>query len=297
MTTSTNPFPPHLEHLLRENEPLSPWTWLKIGGPARYFAEPTSEAELVGLVLACCDNEIPVRMIGSGSNLLIREAGFDGLVLNMQAPAFAQVSIQGNRIRCGGGAKLSHLITQCVGAGLAGLEHLVGIPGTVGGALHSNSGTLNGDIGQRVRSARLLLRDGSIATFEGSRLHFSTRASSLDGLAILDCELELEDVDPKVLTTRMQTLWIIKRTGQPSSDVRCAIAFVDPISASAADLIEQVGLRSASEGPVQMSASYPNFLIAGQGATSQQVLALTDRIRNEVYLRTGVQLQLHLKIW
>ncbi len=257
------PFPEQLQHFIRENEPLGQFTWLKIGGPAKYFAEPTSEAELVSFVKACHQHTIPLRVLGGGSNLLIREAGFDGAVVSIGAAAFSTMSVDGTRVKCGGGAKLSNLVTHSVAAGLSGLEHLIGIPGSVGGALHGNSGTLNGDIGQRVHSARLLRADGSIEVYEGSRLHFSTRKSSLDELVILDCEFDLERADRKSLTNQMQTLWIVKRAEQPSGQYAAAMAFVDPLTTSAADLIEQVGMRGAVEGAVQLSSTYANFLIAG----------------------------------
>jgi UDP-N-acetylmuramate dehydrogenase len=297
MPASTAPFSQGLQHIVRENEPLGPLTWLKIGGPARYFAEPTTESELIQLVQACHTNNIPLRVLGGGSNLLIREAGFDGAVLSIASAAFSSIEIKGNRIRCGSGAKLSHLVTRSVGAGLSGLEHLVGIPGTVGGALHGNSGTLDGDIGQRVISARLLRNDGTLIELAGEKLHFSTRKSSLDELVILDCLFELEPTDAAALTTRMQTQWIVKKAGQPSSSFAAAIPFVDPVTASAAELIEQSGMRGAQEGHVQLSLTFENFLIAAPGATSEQVLALIERVRSAVYKQTGVQLQLHLKIW
>lgn len=272
-------------------------TWLKIGGPARYFAEPTSENELVQLVQACHANSIPLRVLGGGSNLLIREAGFDGVVLSISSAAFSTIQTIGQSIRCGTGAKLSHLITHSVGAGLGGLEHLVGIPGTVGGALHGNSGTLNGDIGQRVHSARLLRSDGTFTELAGDKLHFSTRKSSLDELVILDCLFDLDPLDSKTLTNRMQTLWIIKRAGQPTNSLAAAIPFVDPLTTSASELIEESGMRGAVEGAVQLSLTFPNFIVAGPGANSDQVLALIERVRSAVYKQTGVQLQLHLKIW
>ncbi len=297
MPTSIDLFPQNLQHIVRTNEPLGPMTWLGIGGAAKYFAEPTSESELTSFVKFCFDHKIPLRIIGGGSNLLIRESGFDGAVVSIGAPAFSKIELQGTRVRCGGGAKLSHLITHTVGAGLAGLEHLVGIPGSVGGALHGNSGTLNGDIGQRVHSARLLKHDGEIETYDGARLHFSTKKSSLDQLVILDCDFELERSDPAMLTNRMQSLWIVKRANQPSRTYAGAMAFVDPLTTSAAELIDQVGLRGSAEGSVQLSPTYANYLIAGPGATSDQVLALVERVRNAVFRQTGVQLQLHLKVW
>ncbi|MDZ4848126.1 MAG: FAD-binding protein [Pirellulaceae bacterium] len=297
MPASIGPFSQGLQHIVRENEPLGPLTWLKIGGPARFYAEPTSESELVQFVQACHANNIPVRVLGGGSNLLIRESGFEGAVLSIAAAAFSMIQVRANRIQCGSGAKLSHLITHSVGAGLSGLEHLVGIPGSVGGALHGNCSTLSGDIGQRLVSARSLRSDGTFSVLKGDNLHFSTHTSSLDELLILDAEFELEPTDAKSLTTRMQTQWIIKRASQPNSSIAAAIPFVDPITSSAAKLIEQSGMRGAIEGAVQLSTFFPNFLVAGPSATSEQVLALVERVQSAVFKQTGVQLQLHLKIW
>jgi UDP-N-acetylmuramate dehydrogenase len=293
----THPFPKNLHHLVRENEPLAPWTWLKIGGSARFFAEPTNETELIQLVTAGHAQGLPMRVLGGGSNLLVRESGFGGVVISINAAAFASIAVEGVKVRCGGGAKLSHLITRSVGAGLAGLEHLIGIPGTVGGALHGNSGTLSGDIGQRVVSARLLRSDGRVEVRHGSNLHFSTRKSSLDELVILDCEFELEPVDAATLTSRMQSVWILKRASQPTGTQAMGIAFVDPVTCSAEELIERAGMKGAVEGAVQLSSAFPNFIIAGPGATSDQVLALVDRVRSSVERQTGVELQLHLQIW
>jgi len=285
------------EHIIRANEPLGPMTWLKIGGPARFFAEPTTELELVQLIKHCHQFQMPVRLLGGGSNLLVREAGFDGMVIAMSSAVFSNISVEGSRIRCGCGAKLSHLITHAVGAGLGGLEHLVGIPGTVGGALHANASTLNGDIGQRVLRAKLLSSSGELIERSGEKLHFATGKSSLDELVILDCEFQLEPAEIKTLTNRMQTLWIVKRANQPIPSIACAIPFIDPVTSSASDLIEQAGLKGSSEGAVQLSAKYPNYLIANGGATSEQVLTLIDRTIAAVYKLTGVQLQLHLRIW
>ena len=107
MPSSIGPFPQGLQHVVRENEPLGSLTWLKIGGPARYFAEPTSESELIQIVQTCHANNIPVRILGGGSNLLVRESGFDGTVISIAAAAFSAIQIQGNRIQCGCGAKFS----------------------------------------------------------------------------------------------------------------------------------------------------------------------------------------------
>jgi UDP-N-acetylmuramate dehydrogenase len=272
-------FPAGFEHIVRENEPLAPYTWLQLGGTCRYFAEPTSEEELKGLVVACHRESIPIRVLGGGSNILIRDEGFNGLVIALTASTFGRIDIHNNVLTAGGGAKLAHVVSAAVGEGLAGIEHLVGIPGTLGGALHGNASTLDGDIGQRIQKASLLSRSGDIVVYQGSKLQFSHHQSSLDELVILNAELKLEKVaDPVALTKRMQKLWIVKRSMQPT-------------------LIEEAGLAGHREGLVQINSTHPNFLMVSSGATAAQVIALVEKIRRTVAAKTGVELQLHLKIW
>jgi len=283
--------------VVRENHALAPFTWLQIGGPTRYLVEPNDEQQLAEIVALCHANLIPMKMLGGGSNLLVRESGFDGATLVLSSPAFAQMSHCDNRIRCGGGAKLSHLIAYSVGLGLGGLEHLVGIPGTVGGALRGNSGTDDGDIGQVVESVKLLTKEGRVVEVTGKQLAFSYRLSSLDELVILEATFRLEPGDARFLTKREQTFWIVKRSRQPSFPERAAIAFVNPDGYKASELLQQAGFNGTSEGAIRLSSNYPNYLIAAAGATSHQVLTLLERAREGVKDRTGVQLQLHLQIW
>ncbi len=283
--------------IVRENQSLAPFTWLQIGGPTRYLVEPNDEAQLQAVVASCAAASIPMRVLGGGSNLLIRESGFDGATFSLTSPAFGQMKRVGDTIVCGAGAKLSHLVAFSVGAGLAGLEHLVGIPGTVGGALRNNSGTEDGDIGLVVHAAKLLTKEGRVVEVQGSELAFSHRVSSLDELVILETTFRLESGDVRSLTKREQTFWIVKRSKQPNFPERAAIAFIDPDGYKASELLSQSGFNGAIEGAVRLSSSYPNYLIASNGATSVQVLALAERVIAGVQDRCGVQLQLHLQIW
>ncbi len=283
--------------LVREDVPLAPFTWLQLGGHARYFAEPADVAELRELLVASSDEGLSVRLLGGGSNLLVRDAGFDGLVIQLKAPAFSKIQFDGSLVTCGGGAPISHLITACVGQGLAGVEHLVGIPGTVGGALHGNSGTDEGDIGHVVRAATLLRRDGSIVQVDAKELAFSHRRSSLDELVILEATFELQKDDAARLTKREQTFWILKRSKHPNAPVRSAIAFTNPDGASAADLLQRFGQLGAIEGSVQLNPTYPNYITVSDGATSEQVLALLELVREAVFEKSGVRLLTHLVVW
>jgi UDP-N-acetylmuramate dehydrogenase len=285
------------EHLVRENESLAPYTWLQIGGPARYFAEPTTADEMVAVVRAALQAQLPIRVLGGGSNLLVQEAGWDGLVLHLAAPGLSAIRIEGTRVIVGGGAKLSHLISHTVGAGLAGLEHLVGIPGTVGGAVAGNAGVVNGDIGSRVVRVKTIDRQGQLADRRPPEVQFSFRRSDLEDAIVVEVELQLEPRPVQELTRQMQNSWIVKRSQQPSTDQRSALAFLDPAPHSAAELIDRAGLRGAAEGEVSLSSQNPGYIVVSGAATSQQVLALLERVRKAVALQTGVQLQPHLRIW
>ncbi len=283
--------------VVRENQSLAPFNWLQIGGPTRYLVEPNDEAQLMEVVRSCAAAGIPMRVLGGGSNLLIRESGFNGATFNLTSPAFGQMRRMENAVICGAGAKLSHLIEYCVGAGLAGLEHLIGIPGSVGGALRCNAGTDDGDIGHVVHSAKLLTKEGNVVEVKEKGLAFSHRVSSLDELVILEAFFKLEPGEVRGLTKREQTFWIVKRSKQPSFPERAAMAFIDPDGYKASELLHQSGFNGAVEGSVRLSSSYPNYLITSDGASSTQVLTLLERVRDGVQDRTGVQLQLHLQIW
>lgn len=289
--------PAGFEHITREAEPLGPYTWFRLGGAAQYFAEPTSMDELAGLVRAFRGQNLPVRVLGGGSNLLVRDAGVPGLVVSLSAAAFGRIAVAGKRITCGGGAKLGHVISTAAREGLAGLEQLVGIPGTVGGALRTNAGTHNADIGQWTSAASVMTRAGEIVTRDRHELRFGYRDSSLDDLVILEATLELESGDPQRLTKQMQQAWILKRASQPLSDQKTEMIFKNPGGASAASLIEQAGLSAARVGDAEISDRNANFIVVGAKATSHDVLELIEHVRKAVSERTGVELEMAVEVW
>ncbi len=290
-------FPDHLRHLVRSDEPLGQMVWLGIGGPARFFAEPLEEAELVEIHRAAVVAGIAIRVLGGGSNVLVREAGFDGLVISLAAPATSQLEIVGNQLRAGAGAKLSHAVIKAVGAGLAGLEHLVGIPGSVGGAIVGNASSGGRDIGSVVKSVTVLGEAGEFREIPVDEIGFSHRKSALGGLVVTKVTFELEPREIQALTKRMQKLWIGRNSTRPVEERRIAMPFVDPDSMSARELIQMVGLSGICEGEVSLDPSQPHYLVAHTGATSDQCLRLIERVREQVLLQTGIDLQLNLQIW
>ncbi|MBX3427009.1 MAG: UDP-N-acetylmuramate dehydrogenase [Pirellulales bacterium] len=285
------------EKIVRKQVPLADRTWLGVGGPAEFYAEPNTLDELAALVRRCRSEDVPIRLLGGGSNLLIRDEGVAGMVVSLTAAEFCSIRITGSRLTAGGGAKLAHAISETVRAGLGGLEPLVGIPGTIGGALHGNSGTRGGDIGQWSCQARVLTRAGEIHVREREDLVFAYRQSSLDELVILTADFQLEPDDPVQLTKRMQKQWIIKKASQPLSHQAMACVFKNPRGMSAGMLIDQAGLKGTRVGGVEVSSRHANFIVADPGSSSQDVLRLIDLIRSRVAERLGVELETELEIW
>jgi len=285
------------EKIVRRQEPLAARTWLRLGGPAEFFAEPNSPDELAALVRRCRNESVPIRLIGGGSNVLIRDEGVSGMVVSLTSPDFTRIRINGSKVTVGGGAKMAHVISETVRSGLAGLEPLVGIPGTIGGALHGNAGSRGGDIGQWACGATVMTRSGDVLQRHREDLLFAYRQSSLDELVILNAEFQLEPDDPAQLTKRMQKQWIVKKANQPLSHQNVACVFKNPRGMSAGMLIDQAGLKGTRIGGVEVSQRHANFIWAEQGATSQDVLRLIDLVRSRVAERLGVELETELEIW
>lgn len=283
--------------LVREQEPLAPSTWLRVGGAAQYFAEPRSIEELQQLVRRAKQSETPLRLLGNGSNLLVRDQGVTGLVLRLTAPVFTRIELDGKTIVAGGGAKLGELVAASVQAGLGGLETLVGIPGTVGGALHGNAGGRGGDVGQWACRATVMTKAGDIHERRREDLVFSYRSSSLDELAILSAEFALRAEDPQELLKRMQKVWIVTKAAQPFSHQNTACLFKDPRGMSAAGLIQQAGLKEYRQGGAEISERHPNFVITQPGAKADDVLRLIDHVRQTIADRLGVELELEIAVW
>ena len=200
-------------------------------------------------------------------------------------------------ITAGGGAALSHVISTAAREGLAGLEPLVGIPGSVGGALHGNSGRQHADIGQWTYSATTMTRTGEIVQRKREDLQFAYRQSSLNELVILSAEFQLEPEDSVEITKRMQKLWIFAKSKQPTLDQFAGRVFKNPHGVRAADLIEQVGLKGTKVGQAEVSDRNANFIVAHPGATSDDVLVLAAMMSNGVEEILGTQLEHDIEVW
>lgn len=283
--------------ILRRDDSLAPLTWLRIGGPAQYLAEPRNSGELEALLKVCAEEELPVHVLGSGSNVLVRDEGVSGVVVKLTAPDFAKVAIDGTTVRAGSGVLLSHLVVETVGAGLAGMETLVGIPGTLGGAIRGNAGGRSGEIGQFIRSITVLTSTGQRFVRDAEELKFAYRTSGISDLIILEAELGLSKDDSEEIARRMRKLWIMKKSTQPLSFQSAGCIFKNPRGLSAGALIEQAGLKGTRVGQCEVSDRHGNFIVTYEGATSGDVLRLIDLVRTKVAEKHGIDLELEIQVW
>lgn len=277
--------------------PLASLTWFRVGGLAQYVVTPRSFDELQEVVRFCHEQQIPVRVLGGGSNVLIRDEGVSGAILRLTHDAFSQISIDGTTVRAGSGVVLSHLISETVKAGLAGLETLVGIPGTVGGALRGNAGGRSGDIGQWVSAVTVLTSAGEKFTRREDELSFAYRQSSVNELVILEGEFQLHPDSPDEISHRMRKLWIMKKASQPLASQSAGCVFRNPRGLSAGALIEQAGLKGTRSGGAEVSDRHANFIVTHPGATAADVLRLIDLIKSRVTEQFGVDLELEIQVW
>jgi UDP-N-acetylmuramate dehydrogenase len=283
--------------IIKRNEPLAPYTHLKIGGPAEMLIQPRSIEELQEVVRECLKQRIAVRVLGSGCSILVRDEGIRGAVIRLKEPVFSRIVVEGQRMRSGAGAGLSALISEAARNELTGLEALVGIPGTVGGALRSNAGDRSGEISQFVRSVQVLDDRGQIQVRERDELRFAYRWSNLEEPVLLSAEFELEKDGQDTIVKRLRKTWIQRKANQPFSFQASARLFKNPRGLNAGALIAQAGLAGTRVGGVEVSDRDPNFVIAETGATARDVLRLVELIQSKIRDHARVDLEMETSVW
>jgi UDP-N-acetylmuramate dehydrogenase len=292
---------PHALHefaeFLKPNERLAPYMFQKLGGPAEFLPQPRTRDQLAALVRRCFQEKIPLRVLGGGCNVLVRDEGVKGVVLWLSEPAFTEIRVNGNIAHAGTGAAVTDVISQAAGHSLAGLETLIGIPGTVGGALRCNAGDRVGDISQFVRLVEVLDPDGQVQVRERDELRFGYQHSNLDDPVILTAEFRLEKDDPDAIVKRLRRAWIQRKASEAPSILPSFRVFRNPRALNAAALLEQAGLARMRVGGAEVSERDPNCVIIHPEATSRDVLRLVEVMRSRVQERFAVDLELQLAVW
>jgi UDP-N-acetylmuramate dehydrogenase len=283
--------------ILQEQAPLAPLTHLRIGGCAEYLATPRNRGEMAELVVACRSEGLAFRILGEGTNLLVRDEGVSGVVVRMTSPEFASIDVRGKTVKAGGGATLSSLISSVSQAGLAGFETLVGITATVGGALRCNAGDRAGEIADNLTSIEVIDETGAVRRRDRSEVHFGENVSDITDPVILTVEFALEPDNPDSIVKRMRRSWINRKAAQPLNHQAAVRAFKDPKGRSAAQLIERASLKRTKVGAVEVSDRNANYIIAHPGSTAGDVLKLAELMRDKVEEVTGIALEQEFKVW
>lgn len=240
---------------------------------------------------------MPLRILSGGCNTLISDEGVGGVVLHLDGEAFNQIAVNENQVTVGAAVTLSHLISTVVKAGLQGLEVLVGIPGTVGGALRGNAGGSNGDVGQFVTSVTGITTAGELVTRGAEELVFRYRESNLKDLVIVEATFELQPGDVDEMSRRLRKLWIMKKATQPLTVQSAGCIFKNPRGMSAGLLIDQAGLKGTRIGNAEISDRHANFIITHEDASSEDVMRLINLTKSKVAEQFGVDLELEIDIW
>jgi len=283
--------------ITKRNEPLAPYTHLRIGGPAEFLIRPRDVDELHRVLSTCQTKKVPVRMLGGGHNLLVRDDPIPGAVVQLTAAAFTMIEWDGKRITAGGGGSLFDLIAFSVRQGLTGLETLVGLRGTVGGSVRCNVGDRNGEIGQGVRQVTVLTDTGKVQVRTKDELTFSEHQSDIDEPVILSVAFELEKAPATAVLKRMRKAWILRKAAEPLSFQAAVRLFRNPPAQTAATLIDRAGMTKARVNNAELSERNSNYVVAHPGTTAADILQLADKVRTRVRERTGVDLDQELHVW
>lgn len=286
------------EDICRADVPLRDYTWYRLGGPARWFVTPHDADELRTVLRRVRDAGLAWRVLGRGANVLVRDAGFDGVVVHLTGPAWEEIRYDGECVHAAGGVDFPKLVKQTVQRELGGLEGLAGIPGTLGGIIRMNAGGRYGNIGEHVATVRLLNAELVEETLPAAALGFAYRHSDVGARIVLGATLQLHTGDADALTARFQEVWKAKHAEQPAVSVRSAgCIFKNPPGQAAGRLLDEAGLKGTRRGQAEISTRHANFVLAHAGATAQDVLDLISLARERVFGATGIELELEIDVW
>ncbi len=286
-----------LEKIVKTDCHLCNYTWFGLGGSADYMITPHTVDELQSVIVRCNENELPYKIIGFGSNLLVRDEGFRGAVIKLEGDAFSSIEYNGETVVAMAGASLSKLVLDCVRKGLGGLEALTGVPGSIGGAVKMNAGGTFGDIGASVQSVTLMDKDGNVFEKAKPELVFDYRCVNITVRIVLGATLTLAESDPEQMLRTTKEIWIYKKNSQPLNTRNAGCIFKNPRGLSAGALIDRAGLKGMRIGGAVVSEKHANFIVAEEGCTSTDVLALIENIRARVKEEFDIDLELELEIW
>jgi UDP-N-acetylmuramate dehydrogenase len=283
---------------VRFEEPLKKHTTFKIGGRAQFFIEPADSADLKSALVLAKRYKIPVFVIGAGSNILISSRGVDGMILHLNSPFFKGIyNKKDNCLNVGSGLTLRHLIREARERSLSGVEFLVGIPGTVGGALAMNAGSWGKNIADLLERAAVMDYNGNVKILNKKDIKFGYRKSSLAKYIILNANFKLAKKNKAEIKENIKRYLEYRRNTQDTSLPNAGCIFKNPHRKSAGRLIDLCGLKGKSIGGACVSRRHANFILNRKHACSYDVLRLIDLIKKRVKLKFNIELEPEIKIW
>ncbi|BAT59315.1 UDP-N-acetylenolpyruvoylglucosamine reductase [Variibacter gotjawalensis] len=286
---------PETRGRLLANQSLAEFTWFRVGGPAQVLFTPADEDDLA-YFLAHLDAAIPVTVIGVGSNLIVRDGGIAGVVIRLAPKGFGAVSVNGDVIEAGAAALDKRVATVAGEAGLAGLEFMVGIPGSVGGALRMNAGAHGRETKDALVSARAVTRRGEKITIDNAGMGFSYRKSTVPTDHIFTAGLYRGTPEAKdAIAARMAEVTAHREAAQPIREKTGGSTFKNPPGNSAWKVVDAAGCRGLIVGGAQVSEMHCNFLINRGNATAADIENLGEEVRRRVREHSGVALEWEIK--
>ena len=282
---------PAVRGRLNSNAPLAPLVWFKSGGSADWLFEPSDERDLAQF-LRSIDPQMPVMALGLGSNLIVRDGGVKGVVVRL-GKAFSKIErLDEARVRCGGGASGILVSSTTRDAGIAGLEFLRGIPGTVGGFVRMNGGAYGSEVKDILVSARVVLRSGEIVDWPVQQFGYSYRHSELpEGAIVIDATFQGSPGDPQAIGAEMDAIARAREESQPLRSRTGGSTFKNPPGHKAWVLIDSAGCRGLRQGDAQVSEKHCNFLLNLGTASSTEIEALGEEVRRRVEAQTHIKLE------
>jgi len=286
---------PDLRGKLEANAPTAPLSWFRTGGPAQVLFTPADEEDLA-YFLSRLDREMPVLVVGLGSNLLIRDGGWEGVVIRL-GKGFAEIAVDENRrIRAGAAAPDVKVARVAAEAGIAGLSFLRGIPGTIGGALRMNGGAYGGEIKDILVEARGLTRSGEKVAYTNDQMGFTYRHSAVpDEVIFTEALFEGRPGEPEAILAEMNTITEARSSTQPVNTRTGGSTFKNPDGRKAWELIDAAGCRGLRMGDAQVSEMHCNFLVNHGSATAAEIEALGEEVRRRVREASGIALEWEIK--
>lgn len=277
------------------NEPMSRHTTFKIGGAADVFAMPQTAEELLFAVSLCRENGVPFYIVGNGSNLLVKDKGFRGVIIH---PDLKKLSLDGNKITAGAGTMLGAVARLAADNSLTGLEFASGIPGTTGGGVCMNAGAYGGELKDVIETVEILTREGEIKTISGKEAEFGYRTSGImkTGAIVFETVFVLEKGNKGAILDKMNTLNSQRREKQPLEYPSAGSTFKRPEGYFAGKLIDDCGLRGFSVGDAQVSEKHCGFVVNKGNATAKDVLELMEKVSERVYEKFGVKLEPEVRV-